>query len=52
LELRAVVRLSRLAREQGGPPDVREKLAQVHDWFAEGFDTADLREAKALFARP
>jgi predicted ATPase len=52
LELRAVVSLSRLAGEQGGQPDLPHTLADVYDWFTEGFDTADLREAKALLARP
>jgi predicted ATPase len=52
LELRAVVSLSRVAGEQGGQPDLPHTLADVYDWFTEGFDTADLREAKALLARP
>jgi len=48
LELRAALRLSRLWREQGQHDEARELLAPLYSWFTEGFDTADLQEAKAL----
>jgi DNA-binding winged helix-turn-helix (wHTH) protein/tetratricopeptide (TPR) repeat protein len=48
LELQAVMRLSRLWQQQGRPEEARELLAEVHGWFTEGFDTADLKTAKAL----
>jgi predicted ATPase len=48
LELRATVSLSRLWQRQGKRNAARELLAEVYGWFTEGFDTADLREAKAL----
>ncbi len=48
LELRAVIDLSRLWRQQGKPGDARQMLAEAYGWFTEGFDTADLQEAKAL----
>ena len=47
-ELRAAMSLSRLWQQQGKCTEARELLAPVYDWFTEGFDTADLREAKAL----
>jgi DNA-binding SARP family transcriptional activator len=47
-ELRATVGLCRLLREQGRPEEARQLLAEVYGWFTEGFDTPDLREAKAL----
>jgi class 3 adenylate cyclase/predicted ATPase len=47
-ELRAAMSLARLWRDQGKPREARELLAPVYGWFAEGFDTADLREAKAV----
>ena len=40
--------LSRLWRQQGKRTAARELLAEVYGWFTEGFDTADLQEAKAL----
>ena len=40
--------LARLWREQGKPQQARELLAPVYGWFTEGFDTRDLKEAKAL----
>jgi class 3 adenylate cyclase/predicted ATPase len=49
LELRAKVSLCRLWREQGKREEARERLAEIYGWFTEGFDTPDLREAKALF---
>jgi DNA-binding winged helix-turn-helix (wHTH) protein/predicted ATPase len=48
LELRAAVSLSRLWQQQGKREEAHELLAPVYGWFAEGFDTADLQEAKAL----
>ena len=48
LELRAVVSLARLWGEQGRRAEARDLLAPVYGWFTEGFDTADLKEAKAL----
>jgi predicted ATPase len=47
-ELRAVMSLARLWRDQGKPQQARELLAPVYAWFTEGFDTRDLKEAKAL----
>jgi predicted ATPase len=48
LELRAAMSLARLWRDQGKVPQARELLAPVYGWFTEGFDTRDLKEAKAL----
>jgi predicted ATPase len=48
LELRAAMSLSRLWQQQGKRVDARELLAPVYGWFTEGFDTADLQEARAL----
>jgi predicted ATPase len=48
LELRAAMSLSRLWQQQGKQVEARELLAPVYGWFIEGFDTADLQEAKAL----
>ena len=50
LELRAAVSLSRLWQQQGKRAEAHKLLAPVYDWFTEGFDTADLQEAKALLA--
>ena len=47
-ELRASMSLARLWRDQGRPQQARELLAPVYGWFTEGFDTRDLKEAKAL----
>ena len=47
-ELRAAISLARLWRDQGKPQQARELLAPVYGWFTEGFDTRDLKEAKAL----
>jgi predicted ATPase len=46
-----VTSLSRLWHAQGKKDDARQLLAEVYDWFTEGFDTADLQEAKALLAQ-
>jgi class 3 adenylate cyclase/predicted ATPase len=48
LELRAATSLSRLWQHQGKRVEARELLGGIYDWFTEGFDTADLKEAKAL----
>ena len=47
-ELRAATSLAGLWAEQSRRAEARELLAPVYDWFTEGFDTPDLREAKAL----
>jgi predicted ATPase len=47
-ELRASLDLARSWRKQGKPQQARELLAPVYGWFTEGFDTRDLKEAKAL----
>jgi predicted ATPase/class 3 adenylate cyclase len=49
-ELRAAMSLSRLWQRQGKRDDARKLLAPIYGWFTEGFDTADLQEAKALLA--
>src|SRR5262249_19108297 len=49
-ELRAAMSLSRLWQGQGKRAEARELLAPIYGWFTEGFDTADLQEAKALLA--
>jgi len=48
LELRAATSLSRLWQQQGKQAEARELLAPIYGWFTEGFDTADLQEARAL----
>jgi predicted ATPase len=48
LELRAAMSMARLWRDQGKPQQARELLAPIYGWFTEGFDTHDLKEAKAL----
>jgi class 3 adenylate cyclase/predicted ATPase len=48
LELRAAMSLSRLRQNQGKKEEARQMLAEIYGWFTEGFDTADLKEAKAL----
>jgi predicted ATPase len=48
LELRAAMSMARLWRDQGKPTEARDLLAPVYGWFTEGFDTLDLKEAKAL----
>ena len=48
LELRAAMSLSRLWQQQGKRAEARALLAPIYNWFTEGFDTADLQEAKAL----
>jgi predicted ATPase len=51
-ELRAATSLARLWRDQGKPAEAHELLAPVYGWFTEGFDTADLKDAKALLDHP
>jgi predicted ATPase len=48
LKLRAATSLARLWRDQGKVSEARELLAPVYGWFTEGFDTRDLKDAKAL----
>jgi len=48
LELRAVMSLSRLWQQQGKQAEARQMLAEIYNWFTEGFDTVDLQEAKTL----
>jgi hypothetical protein len=48
LELRAAISLARLWREEGKQAQARVLLQPVYDWFTEGFDTADLRDARTL----
>jgi predicted ATPase len=47
-ELQAATRLSHLLRDRGRRGEARALLQPVYDWFTEGFDTADLKDAKAL----
>ena len=47
-ELRATTSLARLLASQGHREEARTMLAEIYNWFTEGFDTADLKEAKAL----
>jgi predicted ATPase len=49
-ELRAAMSLARLWHQQGKRAAARELLRPIYSWFTEGFDTADLQEAKALLA--
>jgi tetratricopeptide (TPR) repeat protein len=48
LELRATMSLARLLRDTGRRDEAHTILAAIYNWFTEGFDTADLKEAKAL----
>ncbi len=48
LELRAAMSLSRLWQQQGKQAEARDLLAPIYTWFTEGFDTADMQEAKTL----
>jgi predicted ATPase len=48
LELRVAMSLSRLWQQQGKQEDAHDLLAETYGWFTEGFDTADLKEAKVL----
>ncbi len=48
LELRATMSLARLLAKQGRRGEARKMLAEIYGWFTEGFDTADLKDAKTL----
>jgi predicted ATPase len=48
LELRAAISLGRLWQQQGRRAEAHQTLAEIYNWFTEGFETADLQEAKAL----
>ena len=50
-ELRAAMSMARLWRDQGKRAAARELLAPVYGWFTEGFDTPDLKDAKALLEK-
>jgi len=50
LELQTVMSLCRLWQQQGKKEEARQLLAEIYGWFTEGFDTGDLRAAKALLA--
>jgi tetratricopeptide (TPR) repeat protein len=47
-ELRATVSLARLLKQQGRSDEAHQILAEIYGWFTEGFDTADLKDAKSL----
>ena len=47
-ELRATTSLARLLRKTRRRDEARTMLAEIYNWFTEGFDTADLKDAKAL----
>jgi predicted ATPase len=47
-ELRVTTSLARLLAQQGRRDEARSMLADIYNWFTEGFDTADLKDAKAL----
>jgi len=48
IELRATTSLARLLAKQDRRDEARAMLAEIYGWFTEGFDTADLKDAKAL----
>jgi predicted ATPase len=50
LELRAAMSLIRLWQQQGRRAEAHQLLAEIYHWYTEGFDTADLQEAKVLLA--
>jgi len=47
-ELRATISLARLLAQQGRRKEAQQMLAEIYNWFTEGFDAADLKDAKAL----
>jgi len=47
-ELRTTLSLGRLLQKQGRSEEARQLLSEIYGWFTEGFDTPDLKEAKAL----
>src|SRR5262249_20389048 len=49
-ELRAAMSIARLWRDQGKRDQARDLLAPIYDWFTEGFDTLDLKQAETLLA--
>jgi predicted ATPase len=49
-ELRATTSLARLLRDTGRRDEARTMLADIYNWFTEGFDTADLIDAKSLLS--
>ena len=51
-ELRAAMSMARLWRDQGRPEEARDLLVPVYGWFTQGFDTRDLKHAKALLDTP
>jgi predicted ATPase len=51
-ELRAATSLSRLWRDQDGRAEAHALLSPIYGWFAEGFNTADLQDARALLNEP
>jgi predicted ATPase len=51
LELRATTGLARLLASQGRRDEARAMLADIYNWFTEGFDTADLQDAKTLLEK-
>jgi len=48
LELRSITSLARLLRARGRASEARASLSEIYRWFTEGFDTADLNDARAL----
>ena len=50
-ELRATMSLARLLANQGRRDEARTMLAEIYNWFTEGFDTADLKDAKSLLGQ-
>jgi predicted ATPase len=52
LELKAIMSLARLLDQQQRRDEARAMLAEIYNWFTEGFDTADLKDAKALLDEP
>jgi predicted ATPase len=48
LALRSTISLARLCASEGLRDEAREMLAEIYSWFTEGFDTVDLKQAKAL----
>jgi len=51
LELRAATSLARLWQRQGKQHEAHSMLSEIYHWFTEGFDTADLQEARALLEK-
>lgn len=47
-ELRAAASIARLRRDQGKANEAHDQITPIYDWFTEGFDTPDLKDAKAL----